>query len=246
MVSPMDVNRRQTGPPTPRISFWRSPWMAILLGTALLLALSLLLGRPTRFELTDDEQEQLLRLARRQMETTAAGEGMMAVAPSDLSRRLSEPGAAFVSIYVQGELRGCMIDRFEPHEPLATNVLRNSRLASEADPRFPPITKSDLPGTRMEISVVHRIRPITFSSPAELLRALTPFEDGVILSADGKLATFLPSVWQTYPNPEEFLTQLCLKAGLASDRWQIRPYPAVRTYATLSFGEPERSRLSEN
>jgi AmmeMemoRadiSam system protein A len=213
--------------------------MVILIGTALLMALSLLLGRPVRFELADDDQQQLLRLARRQLEATAAGEGLVATSPSKLSPRLSGPGAAFVSIYVHGELRGCMIDQFDAHEPLHANVLRNTQLAAEGDPRFPPITTSDLPDTRLEISVVHRIRQVAFSSHEELLRALTPFEDGVILSADGRLATFLPSVWQTYPSPEEFLTQLCLKAGLAADRWQLRPYPAVQTYAALAFGEPE-------
>jgi AMMECR1 domain-containing protein len=82
------------------------------------------------------------------------------------------------------------------------------------------------------------VTPIVFSEPDELLRALET-NVGVILDLGGELATYLPSVWDLFPEPEEFLSQLCLKAGWDTDRWKTQPYPNVSIYKVFAFEEPE-------
>ena len=76
---------------------------------------------------------------------------------------------------------------------------------------------------------------MTFSSEADLLKQLRPGVDGLILEEDGYRGTFLPSVWESLPRPEQFLQHLKLKAGLPSDYWSgtLR----VQRYTTESFSE---------
>ncbi|MEE8393678.1 MAG: AMMECR1 domain-containing protein, partial [Rhodospirillales bacterium] len=53
----------------------------------------------------------------------------------------------------------------------------------------------------------------------DLLGQLRPGEDGLIIEDAGKRALFLPSVWEGLPKPENFLTHLKLKAGMARDHF---------------------------
>lgn len=209
----------------------------MMVAMALLIALSLLVGRPDRLQLTPEDEAQLLGLARQQLAAGADGVGEISVSTVGLGSELLKHRSAFVALTVDGEMRGCMIDQFEPHEPLYQNVLRNTQLAAQADGRVASIDAADVASARIEISVVDRIRQAEFSSPEELLLRITPFEDGVILRLGGDIATFLPYVWQTYSDPEEFLSELCTKAGWEADRWRRRPYPTVEIYSVYVFGE---------
>lgn len=53
-----------------------------------------------------------------------------------------------------------------------------------------------------------------------------------------RVATFLPSVWETLQDPEEFFRHLRLKAGLDPDHWQ--PGTKVSTYTTQCFSRGPR------
>ncbi|MCF8014581.1 MAG: AMMECR1 domain-containing protein, partial [Chromatiaceae bacterium] len=70
---------------------------------------------------------------------------------------------------------------------------------------------------------------------AELLAAIEPGVDGLILSEGHRRGTFLPSVWEQLPTREEFLRHLKQKAGLAPDYWS--PQIQVARYRTESFGD---------
>jgi len=48
---------------------------------------------------------------------------------------------------------------------------------------------------------------------------LRPGKDGVVVSWRGRRGTFLPQVWESVPEPREFLAQLERKAGLAPGFW---------------------------
>lgn len=60
--------------------------------------------------------------------------------------------------------------------------------------------------------------------------------DGVIISKGLKRATFLPQVWKQLPRPDDFLSRLCLKAGLPVRTWQAETLD-VQTYQVISFEE---------
>ena len=156
----------------------------------------------------------LLQLARNAI---AAKFGLSATTPVDLPE-LHEMGATFVTLSQNGELRGC-IGTLEAWRPLLTDVQENARNAAFRDPRFDPLSKAELPITRVEVSLLTPAEPITFSSEADALAQLRPEIDGVIFTAGYHRATFLPQVWAQLPKPSQFMAHLKQKAGLPADYW---------------------------
>lgn len=147
---------------------------------------------------------------------------------------LTEPGATFVTLMEDGELRGC-VGTLEPHRPLAEDVASNARAAAFRDTRFPPLAREELPRLDIEVSLLGPAVPLAFSSQAEALSKLRPFRDGVILDYRGARATFLPQVWEQLPDPVRFLAHLKHKAGLPLDFWS--PEIRLSTYEVTKWEE---------
>jgi len=131
---------------------------------------------------------------------------------------LNEPGAVFVTLTQHGELRGC-IGSLEAHRRLIDDLQSNARAAAFKDPRFAPLSRDELPGTRVEVSILSPAEPMRFTSEADALAQMRPDIDGVILEHGWHRATFLPQVWQQLPEPRQFMANLKRKAGLATDFW---------------------------
>ena len=131
---------------------------------------------------------------------------------------LDRPGATFVTLTQQGQLRGC-IGSLEARRPLAADVRANAVAAALHDPRFAPLSKEELARTQVEVSLLSAAQPLDFADEAAALAQLRPGLDGLILQCHGHRATFLPQVWEQLPAPALFLRQLKLKAGLAADFW---------------------------
>ena len=129
---------------------------------------------------------------------------------------LERPGATFVTLLKNGELRGC-IGSLEAKRPLAQDVAENALAAAFRDPRFPELSATEWPQCEVEVSFLSTPRPIRFADEADLLRQIRAGEDGLILEAGGRRATFLPQVWQGVPDKRAFLGQLLRKAGLPPD-----------------------------
>lgn len=138
---------------------------------------------------------------------------------------LRSPGAVFVTLTQQGQLRGC-IGSLEAHRSLEEDLEENARMAAFRDPRFPPLTRPELKHTRVEVSVLSPAEPMVFSDEADALRQLRPGVDGVILQYGHHRATFLPQVWEQLPEPRQFIRHLKMKAGLPADFWD----PQVRLF----------------
>jgi len=136
---------------------------------------------------------------------------------------LTAPGASFVTLHRHGALRGCM-GSLEPRRPLAEDVAGNARAAAYLDPRFPPVEPAELAALALEISVLAPAQPLAAASEAELVAALRPGVDGLVLREGARRATYLPSVWSQLPDPQQFVRQLKRKAGLPPDHWS----PALR------------------
>lgn len=126
---------------------------------------------------------------------------------------LSDTGASFVTLKQDGVLRGCM-GSLEARRALAADVAENAFAAAFRDPRFPPLSVSELSATTVEVSVLTPARPLAFSSEADLLARLRPGQDGVVLAYQGCRATYLPSVWAMLPEPRKFIEELRKKAGI--------------------------------
>ena len=154
---------------------------------------------------------------------------------------LQKPGACFVTLTLNGQLRGC-IGSLEAHRSLGEDLRSNALAAAMRDPRFPPLTAAELPAIRIEVSLLGAPQPLAFTDEADALAKLRPGIDGVILTAGGRRATFLPQVWDQLPDPAEFIGRLKQKAGLPANYWgpdvRLATYP-VRAIHEAEPGEPE-------
>lgn len=143
--------------------------------------------------------------------------GLPAQRPA-LPEWLFQPGATFVTLTQEGQLRGC-IGTLEAHRSLAEDLEHNALAAAFEDSRFPPLVEEELDRTRVEVSILSKPEPMRFKDEADALAQLRPGVDGVILEAGWHRATFLPQVWEQLPDPAKFMIHLKHKAGLASDYW---------------------------
>ncbi len=165
------------------------------------------------------DQKILLSLAHEAV-CTAARE--LPIAPLDilvLSPPLQEHRASFVTLTLQGMLRGC-IGTVEKCHPLAEDVVLRARAAATRDPRFNPIQCDELERIDLEVSVLSDPLPIDYKDPSELPSLFKIGVDGVILRHGRKRATFLPQVWERVPDAEQFLRLLCRKALLPDEFWK--------------------------
>jgi AmmeMemoRadiSam system protein A len=151
---------------------------------------------------------------------------------------LVQPGATFVTLTQQGELRGC-IGSLEARRPLDADVRENARAAAFRDPRFPPLGREELAAMRVEVSLLTPAQPMSFTDEADALGQLRPGVDGVILEHGGRRGTFLPQVWESLPEPKQFMAHLKNKAGLPADFWA--PDVKLYRYEVQKWKELERS-----
>lgn len=140
--------------------------------------------------------------------------------PVDLSAQwLQQTGATFITLLTQDQrLRGC-VGSLQAYQPLIENVRSNAVSAALHDTRFLPVTADEVESIFIEVSLLSALQPIRFASEAEALRQLRPGMDGIMLEYGIYRSTFLPQVWDSLPQPQEFLAQLKVKAGLYADFW---------------------------
>lgn len=171
-------------------------------------------------------QRWIVTLARQAIH--AAAEGTEPSHPEEVPEELREHRATFVTIRKRGALRGC-IGHLEAVQPLYKDVMQNARDAAIHDPRFPAVTPNEVHHLEVEISILSKPVELQYTSTEELPAKLNK-ELGVIIRFGGHSATFLPQVWGELPEPGEFLSELCRKAGLPDDRWREEPKLAILTY----------------
>jgi AmmeMemoRadiSam system protein A len=157
-------------------------------------------------------------VAERAVEQTVRTGKPLIVDPTVFPPELREWRAAFVTLRKHGELRGCIGD-IEATRPLVVSVADASFRAAHSDPRFPPVTSEELSEIEIHASILTRPERVPVASEDELLALLRPGVDGLVLQDGRTRATFLPAVWETLPDPRDFLAHLKRKAGWPSDHW---------------------------
>jgi len=141
---------------------------------------------------------------------------------------LSEKRGCFVTLYKHKELRGCIGFPY-PFLPLGEAVIKAARSAAFSDPRFPPLGEKEVPEIKIEISVL---------SVPERVEALPDNinigKDGLMCEYEGFGGLLLPQVAAEYKwNAEEFLRQLCGKAGLPLDSWKEKGFKLWKFQAEI-------------
>jgi hypothetical protein len=167
--------------------------------------------------LTQDEQDYLLHLARETLELYIREGETPRVEESELTDTLKQHRGCFVTLNKAGMLRGC-IGSLTAQSPLYEGIIENTINAAVRDPRFPPVTAQELADIEIEISVLTPPQEISYDTTQELIEKIEG--KGVIIQSGYNQATFLPQVWEQLSTPEEFLSHLCMKAGLSSVHWK--------------------------
>lgn len=165
-------------------------------------------------ELSQRDLQWSLQLAKKILFSYIENKEILEVPFEEIPSRLLEHQACFVTYKKNDALRGCIGSIF-PTGPLYKEITRQAVHAAVRDPRFPPISPSELQDITIEITVLSP--PFTISDPYDFIIG----EHGIILHKEGCRAVFLPQValeqdWEV----EETLMHLSLKAGLTADAWR--------------------------
>lgn len=144
---------------------------------------------------------------------------------------------AFVTLTLDGALRGC-IGQLTPETPLISTLRRTAVSAAISDPRFPPMTPSELERSQVELSVVSPLCPL--ERPEDIVIG----RHGVVVRQGRRSGVYLPSVaprlgW----NAVQLLEETSRKAGLAADAWRTA---TVQLFTTLTFGEGMSSAVKND
>jgi hypothetical protein len=163
---------------------------------------------------TEEQKRALVEIARAAVMDAATGSSGRVVAAQ--TGDSPDASGVFVTLKRHGRLRGC-IGTLECRRSLADEVARVAASAAREDPRFEPLRASELQGLDVEVSVL---------GPLEAIDPLDPhaFEigrHGLVVEQGLRRGLLLPQVATEWGwDREEFLTNTCVKAGVAPDAWR--------------------------
>jgi uncharacterized protein (TIGR00296 family) len=187
-------------------------------------------------DLTLEQGQYLVSLAREAIENYLATGRK--TAPARAEGALSEKRGVFVTLeaYPSRELRGC-IGYPLPIKELALSVVDCALSAAFEDPRFQPVEKGEMGKLVAEVSALSVPQEIRAKSPPELVRSVKVGRDGLVIHygySSGLLLPQVPVEWNW--NEEEFLCQVCEKAGLPRSMWQS-PSAKISSFSAQIFSE---------
>ena len=185
--------------------------------------------------LSEIDKKKLLKIAREAITCVVRNEQLERIKLQEHSQLLRDPGASFVTLTIRGKLRGC-IGTLEANQPLVLDVQEHAVAAAMKDYRFSVVREEELQLISIEISRLTPVHLMDYSTPEDLISKIRVNVDGVLIKANGKRATFLPQVWDKVSDPEQFLSQLCMKMGAPPDLWRGK-HLQIYTYQVEKFKE---------
>jgi len=182
-------------------------------------------------------------MARRAVEAEARGISRGTV---DAPGSFRDKRGVFVTIntYPSRMLRGC-IGFPEPRYSLASGIINAASNASR-DPRFKPLTAEELSQIVVEVSVLTQPEEIKVAERHLLPRKINLGKDGLMIEFGASSGLLLPQVATEWGwSAEQFLDQLCVKAGLSPGKWmdksvRIKKFQAEVFAETAPRGRVER------
>jgi uncharacterized protein (TIGR00296 family) len=198
------------------------------------------------FQLSPEEGEFLVRLARRTVEEYLRT-GKRLNVPEGISEKLMQPCGVFVTINRirngDKELRGCIGHPY-PTTPLAQAVIESAISSATEDPRFRPLSTVELDHVVFEMSILTPPQIIEVKKPTEYSTKIRIGEDGLIVErgmCKGLLLPQVPVEWKW--DEEEFLCQCCNKAGLPPDYWLLKGTKIYKFQAMIFEEEKPRGQV---
>ncbi|UCG36403.1 MAG: TIGR00296 family protein [Candidatus Bathyarchaeota archaeon] len=209
-------------------------------------------GTSLAFQVTDNEGRFLVRLARAAVDRYLRVQKTIQI-PEDTPAKLLKRFGVFVTISklrnTEKELKGCIGYPY-PTTELTQGVIECAISAATQDPRFPPLSMDELGETVFEVSVLTPPEQMKARNSRDLPSQIRVGVDGLIVESGMYKGLLLPQVPVEYGwDEEEFLSQCCLKAGLAPDNWLLKATKVSRFQAIVFCektpgGEVGRRRLS--
>lgn len=187
-----------------------------------------------RLRLTAADGAELVAAARR-----AAAEASAGGRPrpdGSLASRFPRRSGAFVTLTMDGQLRGC-IGRPLPDVPLCSAVVDSAASAAISDTRFRPVSPGELDRIAVEVTVLSEPEEIRAAEPSQRVLHVRVGRDGLIVRSGRGSGLLLPQVPVEYGwGPREFLERTCEKAGLGPDSW-MDPAVTVERFEGRAFAE---------
>jgi AmmeMemoRadiSam system protein A len=141
---------------------------------------------------------------------------------------LAQPRGVFTSLYLRGELRGC-VGYVLPVSPVYRAVADTARAAAFEDTRFSPVTPPEARNLEIELSILSPPQPIS-AEAVEIGR------HGLLITMAGHRGLLLPQVPVEHNwDRATFLEQTCRKAGLPLDAWHKGA--TIEVFTAEVFGE---------
>lgn len=177
--------------------------------------------------LSNDHKCLLLRIAREEICKHLFPDRKNSSGEKDIPVELERKCGAFVSLYVDQKLRGC-IGTFSEDEKLVTNIKKMAYSAANYDSRFSSIKREECAGLKIEISVLSPRNPISGPDQIEIGR------HGIFMELGSHRGTLLPQVAAEQDwTAEEFLGNCAkYKAGLDWEGWKAA---RLFTYEAIVF-----------
>jgi AmmeMemoRadiSam system protein A len=187
-------------------------------------------------ELSSKEKKILLTAARESIRSLFA-EADIPVIDYITCPNLKLKAGAFVTLKINNELRGC-IGFITSEQPLFDTICEVAKHAAIQDPRFPPLTPQEFNSIEIEISVLSPMKKISDYSEIKI------GQHGLLVEEGYHRGLLLPQVaTENNYTVNQFLTSICMKAGLSPDLWQ-RKKINLKVFTALVFNE-ERSKTDE-
>jgi AmmeMemoRadiSam system protein A len=177
-------------------------------------------------EFSPDERRLLLRLAHDSI--LSALDPQHAVLLDPPSAHLAEPRGVFTSLYLKGELRGC-VGYVASVSSVYRAVAETSRAAAFEDTRFPPVTLDQAPHLAIDLSILAQPQQI---QP----EAIEIGRHGLLITMAARRGLLLPQVAVEHNwDRTTFLEQTCRKAGLPVDAW--KKGATIEAFSAEIFGD---------
>lgn len=167
-------------------------------------------------ELLRAHQEKLMKLAAKSVRYGFNHGRALPVREKDYPPELRQSIPVFVNLYHNGMLRGSY-GTYPSSKSLLQNVADNAYAAAFQDFRYIPLELGELKDVEISLSFILPKTALKYETLDEAAALLRPNVDGVYLKERANTGFFLPSVWEVYADPQDFLRQLKRKAGLAAD-----------------------------
>ena len=182
-------------------------------------------GESSREEFSPDERGLMLRLAHESIVSALENRKISLDPPTP---HLAEPRGVFTSLYLRGELRGC-VGYVLPVSSVYRAVAETAQAAAFEDNRFYPVTREEAPRLEVELSILSVPQAIS-------AEAIEIGRHGLLISWGGRRGLLLPQVpVEHHWDRITFLEQTCRKAGLPTNAWQKGA--TIEAFTAEVFGE---------